>query len=150
AALVEVWRGVYSSSGGSAGVRAWRPSMDPCSELAPFSLQCMPTVSREAKQRIVSLTISGQALRGALSAAVGNLSDLADFTLKDTRVGGTLPQFRSSSLVDLSILNSPIEGPIPSLLATSPILATLAISGTRVNGSIPEDLVSGTTTLQLL
>ncbi|CAI7838747.1 unnamed protein product, partial [Closterium sp. NIES-53] len=150
AALVEVWRGVYSSSGGSAGVRAWHPSMDPCSELAPFPLHCMPTVSAQADQRIVSLTLAGQALRGTLSAAVGNLSNLADFTLNDTRVGGTLPQFRSSTLVDLSILNSPVGGPIPSLLATAPTLTSLAISGTRVNGSIPEELVSATSTLQSL
>ncbi|CAI5977500.1 unnamed protein product [Closterium sp. NIES-64] len=150
AALVAVWRGVYSSSGGSADVRAWRPSVDPCNERAPFPLQCIPTMSAQPNQRIISLTLAGQALRGTLSAAVGNLSDLADFTLSNTRVGGTLPQFRSSTLVDLSILNSPVQGTIPSLFATSPSLATLTISGTRVNGSIPEELFSATSTLQSL
>ncbi|GJP30409.1 hypothetical protein CLOM_g1083 [Closterium sp. NIES-68] len=150
AAVMAVWRGLYSSSRGSADVRSWRPSLDPCTVQAPFPLICAPAVSDRPNQRIASITLSGQALRGTLSAAVGNFSALTGFVLNNTRVGGTLPQFRSSKLLALSILNSPIEGPIPSLLATSPVLTALAISGTGVSGSIPEDFIASTKTLESL
>ncbi len=108
---------IYSSLG---GIDLYL-SLDNCCTWSPKKVQC------DSENRITWIVLENLQLDGSISPALGSLSKLKLFSLKNNKLIGKIPDVFSllSSLTNLTLSNNPqLEGSIPESLGN---LASLTI-----------------------
>ncbi len=126
---------LYNNTGGASWTTNtnWGNSTEP--------LGTWHGVNTDANGRVTALRLRGNDLSGTLPASLGNLTNLQELSLNDTKY------FRSSSSSRLSGLS----GTIPASLGNLTKLTRLSLARNQLTGEIPEELgnLTNLTTLEL-
>ena len=99
-------------------------------------------VGTDVGERIWSLGLDGNGLRGELPRELGNLSDLRYLGLSDNRLSGEIPR-ELGHLTNLSMLmlhGNRLSGEIPPELGNLTYLEMLFLNDNELSGEIPGEL----------
>ena len=99
-------------------------------------------VTTDAARRVVTLSLHGNNLRGALPSELGDLVDITALYMNDNRLTGEIPpeigQLRKTS--QLWLHGNQLTGSIPVELGQASGLTEVILAGNRLTGKIPSAL----------
>ncbi|KAI8925734.1 hypothetical protein BC831DRAFT_550416 [Entophlyctis helioformis] len=117
--------------------------------LFPDAAQCCSPanlVACDASNNVITLTLNGQSLSGALPESLGGITSLKTLNLKDNAYNSTIPA-SFGNLANLEILNlenNKLVGTFPASIGQLTKLKELRVRDNTMSGPIPNGFVSVT------
>ncbi|KAG6466119.1 protein NSP-INTERACTING KINASE 1-like [Zingiber officinale] len=110
-------------------------SVDPCS---------WTMITCSSQNLVIGLGTPSQNLSGALSASIGNLTNLEIVLLQNNKISGTIPSEigKLSKLHTLDLSNNKLYGEIPSSLGNLKGLKYLRLNNNSLSGELPGSLLN--------
>ena len=92
-----------------------------------------------ARPRVVGLSLFNSSLRGSVSAAIGNLTELKNLDLSYNSLSGSIPNAigNLTKLVELELGDNNFTGRIPTAIGNLTNLERLQLRSNNLSGSIP-------------
>ena len=101
-------------------------------------------IQRWENGRIIRLNCYSVGLSGIIPESIGNLTELAELSLKGNNLNGEIPESIGNliQITQLSLANNALTGSLPDTIGNLKFLTRLDLSNNQLSGNIPNSISS--------